>query len=97
MPGFDKTGPMGAGSMTGWGRGLSARRGDNYAAYGRGPGAGWGGRYGRGRGRRAGAGFGGRGFGPSVQGGGPMAAADRLELLKAEADNLKTALNTINK
>ena len=63
MPGFDGTGPMGAGSMTGGGRGLCNPA---YAGYGPGYGRGFGyGRgYGRGRGFRRGFGAGyGRGFG----------------------------------
>jgi hypothetical protein len=63
MPGFDGTGPMGAGPMTGGGRGLCNSA---YAGYGPGYGRGFGyGRgYGRGRGFRKGFGAGyGRGFG----------------------------------
>lgn len=64
MPGFDQTGPMGQGPMTGGRRGRCAGavdyprtgRGLGYGAgYGRGLGRGW---YGRG----AGYGFGGRGY-----------------------------------
>ena len=65
MPGFDGTGPMGAGSMTGGARGYCNPAGAGYApAYGRGFGYGPG--FGRGRGLGAGfgAGFGrGRGYG----------------------------------
>jgi hypothetical protein len=62
MPGFDGTGPMGAGSMTGGARGFCNPA---YAGYGRGygrgrgfrrgfgPGLGWGRGYGRGFGGRA--------------------------------------------
>jgi hypothetical protein len=65
MPGFNGTGPMGAGPMTGGARGHCNSAGAGYApAYGRGYGYGPG--YGRGRGFGAGfgAGFGrGRGYG----------------------------------
>jgi hypothetical protein len=56
MPGFDGTGPMGAGSMTGGGRGFC-----NPAYAGYGPGSGGWYRFGRGFGRGRGGG-GGRGF-----------------------------------
>ena len=65
MPGFNGTGPMGAGPMSGGGRGFCNPAGAGYApAYGRGNGYGPG--YGRGRGFGAGygAGYGrGRGYG----------------------------------
>ena len=75
MPGFDGTGPMGAGPMTGWGRGVCgpnqgagyvapspARGGYRAPAYGGTPGR----SFGRGLGFRQGFGMGfgrGRGFG----------------------------------
>jgi hypothetical protein len=60
MPGFDGTGPMGAGPMTGGGRGLC-----NPAYAGSGPWYGGGFGYGRGLGRGRGRGLGfRRGFGP---------------------------------
>lgn len=65
MPGFNGTGPMGAGPMTGGARGYCNPAGAGYApAYGRGYGNGPG--YGRGRGFGAGFGAGvgrGRGYG----------------------------------
>lgn len=60
MPGYDQTGPMGQGPMTGWGMGLCARNVNDPAPA---PTAG----FGRGR-RGMGRGFGrgmGRGFGPA--------------------------------
>ncbi|MDI9369818.1 MAG: DUF5320 domain-containing protein [Synergistaceae bacterium] len=55
MPGRDRTGPLGQGPMTGWGRGFCGR--GAYAGAGffggrgwRGRGCGWGWGYGRGRG-----------------------------------------------
>jgi len=75
MPGFDGTGPMGGGPMTGWGRGYCNSFGVNYGAppaggpgyWGAGRGFGWGRGFGRrflgwfGRGRGYGRGFGRRG------------------------------------
>jgi hypothetical protein len=116
MPGFDGTGPMGAGSMTGGGRGFCNPGGAAYGPmYGRGFGYGYG--YGRGRGFRRGfgAGFGrGRGFGwrtfyPAWGAGygpayGPlygnpygMSSEDELQMLKNEADAIKSDLEGINK
>jgi hypothetical protein len=58
MPGFDRTGPMGAGMMTGGARGFCNPADAGYGpVYGRGFGYGRG--YGRGRGFR-------RGFGPGL-------------------------------
>jgi hypothetical protein len=71
MPGFDGTGPMGAGSMTGGGRGFCNPAGGGYVCsgrfgygfgYGRGLGRGLGTRRGFGPGRGMGRGYG-RGFG----------------------------------
>lgn len=102
MPGLNRTGPIGAGPMTGGQRGLcnpaNADYGVDYgAAYGRG--MAWG-RRGRG-GRRAGwdAGFGrGRAFGrqplnaPDV----PQTREDELSQLKMQAHSMQNALNEIN-
>lgn len=69
MPGYDGTGPLGQGALTGWGRGRCARPGDRaastevsdpYRGGGRGPGR-WG--YGGGRRFRGRGGGRGRGFG----------------------------------
>lgn len=70
MPGFDGTGPMGAGPMTGGARGFCNPAGGyapgyGYGAgYGRGFGRGWGYGRGPGRGRGLGRGFGWRGAYP---------------------------------
>ena len=50
MPGFDGTGPMGMGSMTGGGRGPCNPYGKSIGRGGSNPRVGWG--YGRGRGHR---------------------------------------------
>jgi len=78
MPGFDGTGPMGAGPMTGGARGFCNPAGAGYVhggrfgygfGYGRGMGRGLGARRGfgpgRGMGRGYGRGFGGRAFYPA--------------------------------
>jgi uncharacterized protein DUF5320 len=97
MPGFDRSGPQGAGSMTGWGRGL-CRSGER--AYD--PGAQGGFRGGRcyGRGRGFGRGFGaGRRFAaypPAYDPYYPPAPDRELETLKAEADYLKDSLDAIH-
>jgi len=104
MPGFDRTGPMGAGPMTGGARGLCnpATRG-NVAAYGGGYG------YGRGLGLRrgfrggygAGMGYGrgyGRGYGwypPAA--GAPVDSTADIDMLKAQADYLKSSLDAVNR
>lgn len=79
MPGFDRTGPMGQGPASGWGRGLC------------GTGSAWG--FGRGRGMGRGRGFRGQGRGiAGFFGRGPRAygapwgpaPADEAEMLKSE-------------
>ena len=104
MPGFDRSGPMGAGPMTGGARGrcnpATARTIPTYAGgYG----------YGRGlglrRGFRGGFGPGGdmrrgyaRGYGWYPPDAGPVypaAAADEIDMLKTEADYLKKSLDAI--
>jgi len=100
MPGFDRTGPQGFGPMTGGARGLCNPSGAN-AAYGRGYGLGRGMAYGRGF--RGGFGYGRglrRGFGagwypPAYAA--PAPPADELSLLKAQAADMKGALDEINR
>ncbi|MBI9084002.1 MAG: DUF5320 domain-containing protein [Desulfobacterales bacterium] len=93
MPGFDRTGPMGSGPASGWGRGdcgagapMSTRTG---VGYGRGFGRGYGPGYGRGGFRR---GFGAGRFAVPAR----LEYADDLGMLKAEADMLKRSLDSIN-
>jgi len=114
MSGFDGTGPMGAGPMTGRGQGQCNPAGTGYRpAYGRGFGYGMG--YGRGRGFRGGVGSGfGRGFarGFGLQGfypgwgGGyapaygapyPMDPSQEMDMLRVEADAMKSGLDEINR
>ena len=105
MPGFDRTGPMGAGPMTGgnrgrcnpattgtipaytggygYGRGLGLRRGFKGGCY-----------PGRGGGRGNGRGYGGYPFAgaPAF----PVDAAAEIDMLKAQADQMKNSLDAIN-
>lgn len=101
MPGFDRSGPMGAGPMTGGRRGLcnpataaSARA--SIGDYGYGGGSGFRGGFGRGRGWRRGFGMG-YGWYPPVAG--PdyaVDAAGKLGALRNEADYLKRSLDAVN-
>ena len=91
MPGFDRTGPMGAGSMTGGGRGLCGPEGLSRPSATRGF------RMGGGRGFGRGLGYG-RGFGSPWGGFFPAAKpAEELEVLKSEAEYLKKELEAIGK
>ena len=106
MPGFDRTGPMGDGPMTGGARGrCNPATAGTIPAYAGGYG------YGRGlalrRGFRGGNGPGmgrGRGYGrgyewypPAVDPAYPVGAADEMDMLKADADYMKKSLDAINK
>jgi hypothetical protein len=104
MPGLDRTGPMGAGPMTGGGFGRCNPRNRAYgwgwfarSRGGRGPG--WGRGYGRGFGR-GGAYFAGEErYGPAY---GPyrpyaMSREDEISILKEEAEMMKSELEAINK
>ena len=104
MPGFDKSGPMGAGPMTGGGRGrCNPATTGNFAPHA--------GDYHRGFGLRRGfrGGFGRRlapergygrwhGFYPTTTGAQtPMEATAEIEMLKTEADQLRNSLEEIDK
>ncbi|HDL07289.1 MAG TPA: hypothetical protein ENG35_00940 [Desulfobacteraceae bacterium] len=92
MPGFDGTGPAGAGPMTGGARGLCNPAAGGYVpVFARG--------YGYGRGFGRGAGFG-RGYGwypPAYAPRYPLRPEDEINGLKAESDYLKGSLDAINK
>jgi len=104
MPGFDRTGPMNAGPMTGGRRGFcnpaTAVAMPPYiggAAYGRGFGLRRGFRGGNGPGM--GRGYG-RGYGwypPVTDPVYPVDAASEISMLKAQADYMKSSLDEINK
>ena len=103
MPGFDQTGPMGFGPMTGGRRGMCNPAYAGYArgsagtfGFGRGMGFGRGfrGGFGRGMGRGSGWGFWNQPpyFPPYEQG-----PEGELNMLKAEANSLKNSLEMINR
>ncbi|MCK5379769.1 MAG: DUF5320 domain-containing protein [Acidobacteria bacterium] len=92
MPGRNRTGPLGQGTMTG--RGLGDCRGtaahDEAPAFGRGRGMG----RGRGRGRGMGRGLG-RGFG--AQGAVDVPVGRNQEELEREIEELKSRLEAVEK
>ncbi|MDD3620586.1 MAG: DUF5320 domain-containing protein, partial [Desulfobulbaceae bacterium] len=100
MPGFDRTGPMGAGPMTGGRRGSCSPAADEDApAYG-----GYG--YGRGLGMRRGfrRGYGpgmargyGRGYGWYPPPAYPAAAGSEIDMLRAQADQMQNALDAVTR
>ncbi|OQY02992.1 MAG: hypothetical protein B6I22_12530 [Desulfobacteraceae bacterium 4572_123] len=100
MPGFDRTGPRGAGPMTGGARGYCNPATRAAAANAGFPGgAGYGRGYGRGNGRGFGRGYGagyGRGYYPPQAAPYYGAAGNETADVKAEADDLKRVLDTIN-
>ncbi len=111
MPGFDGTGPMGAGPMTGGGWGPCNPSGRYYAGPvfggargfrgGFGPGFGQGRGYGRGFGRRGVFPPTGRGYGPAYyapyESPYAMKPEDEVNILKGEADAMQKELDAINK
>jgi len=106
MPRFDRTGPMGAGPMTGGARGrCNPATVGNVPAYAGASGYGRGlalrrgfrGGYGAGQGRGRGAG---RGYGwypPAAAPGYSMDPTGELDMLKAEADYMNKSLEAITK
>lgn len=100
MPGFDRTGPKGAGSMTGGGRGLCRPDGLSRPSAPRGFRMGGGRGFGRGMGRGRGFGRGpscGRGFGKESRFFSDLTPAGELKMLKTEAENLNKELDAIGK
>ncbi len=107
MPGFDGTGPMGAGPMTGGRRGFCNPATAGYVPANGGYG------YGRGLGRRRGfrGGYGpgwGRGYdrgygwappasGPVYPPAYPTGAASEIDALKEQADYMRNSLDAINR
>jgi hypothetical protein len=89
MPGFDRSGPMGAGPMTGGRRGLCSPANTGYDTR-------FGGMFGFGRGM-------GRAFGwcgwnqPSHYPTYAQNPEEELNMLKAEANSVKNSLDTINR
>lgn len=92
MPGFDRTGPMGAGPMTGGGRGRCLGADVAYGRpYFRNRGAG------NGRGMGYSCGFGRGGWNRAVNATYPMSAGEEINRLKAEAAFIKNDLDRINR
>ena len=98
MPGFDRSGPMGAGPMTGGARGLcnpanagTPRPFQGRGFFGRGFGRGYG-MAGRGRG----AGRGAMGYPPAAAYGPPAGTEDELKWLADQSNYLKSELDRIN-
>ncbi len=92
MPRGDRTGPLGMGPMTGWGRGFcSGNRAAGFRGFGYGRGLG---AFGRGRGMGPG-----RGFGPGYwwTAPGPVPQADELSSLKDEGQRLRDALEAVER
>ena len=102
MPGFDGTGPMGAGPMTGGGRGMCTPSRRFFSFGGFGPGRGFGPGFGRGRGY--GKGFGRRGAGGwygaayDAPYGRPyaMRTEEELSFLRNESHSIQEELDAIN-
>ncbi len=88
MPGFDRSGPMGAGSMTGGGRGRCNP--NSAAAIPQGYAAGYGRGYGMGRGFR-----GGFGYGAAVPPVNTAANIDEVRDLQTAVGELKASLGRI--
>jgi hypothetical protein len=103
MPGLDRSGPMGAGPLTGGRRGL-CRRAEAAthlpaygSGYGNGRGMGFRRGYGRGRGYGFGPGSGGVTF-PQADGTGyPAGKTDELEMLRADAVATRRSLESIQR
>ncbi|MFO8113327.1 MAG: DUF5320 domain-containing protein [Desulfosalsimonadaceae bacterium] len=94
MPGFDRSGPMGAGPMTGGGRGLcnTGRAGNRPfggPGFGRGPGLGRGFR--GSRGFRAGYGWG----AAAPYSGYPEDTADELNMLQSQLHSIQESIEAI--
>ncbi len=106
MPGFDQTGPMGAGPMSGGARGICNPANAGYNprftegyGYGRGLGLRRGFRGGFGPDRGLGRGFG-RGYGlypPAVGPAYQADASDEIDMLKADDNYMRKSLDAINK
>lgn len=106
MPGFDRTGPMGAGAMTGGARGFcnpanAGYRAGNYGGFGYGRGGGFGHGYRAVMGGRFAKGFG-RGYGRGNLGYSPPYAApvatdptSELDMLKNQAETFRNSLQSI--
>jgi len=103
MPRLDRSGPMGAGPMTGGRRGTCGRAGVaiNQPAYGSGYGYGGGMGFRRGFGRGRGYGLGpAQGRVPSQQAYGtgyPASKTDELKMLRADAEAMRQSLESVQR
>jgi len=91
MPGFDKSGPMGQGAMSGRGLGMCNTAGDETTAFQAGYGRGM--AFRRGFGAARGRGMYSRGFGPNI----PVTARDSAEknVLKAQVNELQQTIQAL--
>ena len=109
MPGLDRSGPRGAGSMTGGRRGLCGRSGNSAGLHGQDYFGGDGRlNIGRGPGRRFGMNRGsGRGFGRRAYSATsgypredpidtPMSSLEEIKMLKAQADSIRKSMEVIS-
>jgi hypothetical protein len=103
MPGFDQSGPMGAGPMTGGRRGLCNPATTGYGtrsteSFGFGRGMGLGRGFRGGFSRRMGRAFGRRGWNqPEYYPAYTQNPEEELNMLKAEANSVKNSLDMINR
>ena len=108
MPGYDRSGPMGAGPMTGGRRGLCGRAGNAYDApapagygYGRGMafrrGFGGGFGWGRGHGRGMNSAYGQVPYPPAYGAGYPASKADEMAMLRADAEAMQKSLDAVQR
>jgi len=99
MPGFDRSGPMGAGPMTGGNRGMCTRPANvvdrSMCARGYGYGHGTGFRRGGGRGWGQCAGPAYRGYGSLPDSGYSTNTIDEIEMLRSNADAMQRSLEAL--
>jgi hypothetical protein len=88
---------MGAGPMTGGGRGLCGRPAGEITGYGYGRGMGFRRGGGRGWGRGAGPAFGGYGYPPASRFGDSVSQTDEIEMLRSNADAMQRSLESIQR
>jgi hypothetical protein len=97
MPGFDRTGPMGAGPMTGGGFGRCGGQAGIGRGGGYGLGRGFGGGYGRGAGFGGNLRFRARGWGYGPMDWGPLSAVDEKSMLEAQVAGLTSELEVVRR
>ncbi len=96
MPGFDRSGPMGAGPMTGGRRGLCNTGTPGYrpfGGFGYGRGAGFGSGFRGARGFRAGYGW----APPAPYGGYPEDTADELSMLQSQLRSIQESIDALGR